>query len=184
MVRMMLPCLMAVLVVGGCRSEKSPSLAGTSKASPPEAASTPQEKLYEQLRSGVFQINSGLDAIEEALNESRKTTAKTGDIRKSLDDIQASIDSAGETLGDEAAVEPDRAKVAADLKAAESRRKSLCDLVNDSLHDLRDARGIVDSLAEGTDAGPLENVGVKIDDAMTTLRSALQALGGAEEVEE
>ena len=134
--------------------------------------------------AGIFQINAGLDSIEDAHKEAKATPATSVDLKQSLEDIEASIDSAGDGLAEEVVDEPDRNVVAKDLAAADQRRRKLIDLTNDSLHDLRDARGIVDSLATDKEDGPLESVGVKIDVAMDGLREALRQLGGKEEVEE
>jgi hypothetical protein len=135
---------------------------------------------FERVRSGIYQINAGLDSIEEALKVAKASTAASIDIKESLEDVENSIDSAGEYLAEEAAIEPNSQEPAEKL---EVRRKKLIDVVNDALHDLRDARGIVDSLAGETETGPLENVGVAVDAAMDDLRGALDALGGQEEVE-
>lgn len=167
--------VLAVLVGCGDKASSQSSIV----VEPPKNL-PPAEKLYEQLRSGLFQIDAGVASIEAALQEAKTSDASTADLKQSLEDIQASIDSAGDILSEEA-VEP--AKKDDAIPKAEERRKKLIDLTNDALHDLRDARGIVDSLAGENDEGPLEPVGLKIDTAMTDLRGALEALGGKEEVE-
>ena len=172
----LLSCLLGVLALLGC-GDKKQAPSGTTTL--PENA-TPADKLYEQLRGGIFQIDASLGSIEDALKEAKATSPSTEDIRQSLEDIQASIDSAGEILAEEAAVQPEKN---GDVSSYDKRRAKLVELVNDALHDLRDARGIVDSLAGEDDLGPLEPVGVKIDVAMDDLRGALEALGGKEEVE-
>ncbi len=172
----LLSCWIGVFALLGCGDKKQTVVASTSL---PENA-TPADKLYEQLRAGVFRIDASLGSIEDALKEAKATEASTVDLRQSLEDIQASIDSAGEILAEEAAVEPQKG---GDVSTYDQRRAKLVELVNDALHDLRDARGIVDSLAGEDDLGPLEPIGAKVDVAMTDLRSALEALGGKEEVE-
>lgn len=173
----LLCCLIAIFVVLGC-GDKKENVSGPTTL--PDNA-TPADKLYEKLRGGVFQIDASLGSIEDALNEAKGTKASTGDIKQSLEDIEASIDSAGEILAEEAAVKPEKN---GDIPNYEKRRVKLVEMVNDALHDLRDARGIVDSLAGENDLGPLEPVGAKIDVAMEDLRSALKTLGGEEKVEE
>lgn len=172
----LLSCLLGVLALLGC-GDKKQGPSGTTTL--PENA-TPADKLYEQLRGGIFQIDASLGSIEDALKEAKASSQSTEDIRQSLEDIQASIDSAGEILAEEAAVQPEKN---GDVSSYDKRRAKLVELVNDALHDLRDARGIVDSLGGEDDLGPLEPVGVKIDVAMDDLRGALEALGGKEEVE-
>lgn len=163
------------------------SLAGCSKSPDPITVSdfpttqaSPSEQAFEGLRSGQFQIEAALDSIEEALNAARAKSSDSIEIKQSLEEIATSIDSAGNNLAEEAAVQPNKGEPVSKVAA---RKKLLSDLVNDSLHDLRDARGIVDSLAEGNEAGPLEDIGVLIDVALDDLRGALEALGGKEEVE-
>jgi hypothetical protein len=181
---MILCCLVGAFAFIGCNGEGGNKPGNGGPSNVPPVSQTPAEKLYGQLHSAVYQLNAALDSIEEALKEAKASQAPTIDLKQSLEEISASIDSAGETLGDEAAEEPDKAKVAADMKAAETRKSKLIQLVNDALHDLRDARGIVDSLASESDAGPLENVGLKIDQAMDDLRGVLEELGGKEELGE
>lgn len=173
----LLSCLIAVFALLGC-GDKREEVSGPNTL--PDNA-TPADKLYEKLRGGVFQIDASLGSIEDALNEAKAANPSTGDIKQSLEDIEASIDSAGEILAEEAAVKPEKN---GDIPSYEKRRVKLVEMVNDALHDLRDARGIVDSLAGENDLGPLEPVGVKIDVAMEDLRSALKTLGGEEKVEE
>ncbi len=173
---LLLAYLVALLALVGCGAKKENDPA---KPSLPEAA-TPADKLYEQLRAGVFQIDASLSSIEDALGEAKSAKASTDDIKQSLDDISASIDSAGEILAEQSATQVEKN---GDVSSYDKRRAELVQMVNDALHDLRDARGIVDSLGSDTDPGPLESVGVKIDVAMDDLRGALEALGGKEEVE-
>ncbi|MBC8066256.1 MAG: hypothetical protein H7Y17_15600 [Chlorobia bacterium] len=166
-------CVVGIVAISGCGDKRA------NVANVPDAP-TPAGEIYEQLRSGVFQINAGLDSIEAALGEAKKASPSTSAVKESLADIQASIDSAGDGLGEEAAEEPQKGT---DLPTLDARRKKLIDLVNDSLHDLRDARGIVNSLAGESGQGPLDAIGIKIDVAMDDLKGALEALGGKEAVE-
>jgi hypothetical protein len=180
MLRFLLPFLAVAVAAFGCNSSTPPPHAKADSDKP----ATKHADLYDKLHSGHFQIDAALDSIEDALKEARATKPKSADVKQSLDDIMDSIDSAGNALGDEVGEEPHRDQVEKDLAKSEARRVNLCALVNDSLHDLRDARGIVDSLADSNGVGPLEPIGVKIDVAMEDLRGALEALGGKEEVEE
>ena len=180
MLRFLLPLLVVAIASLGCNSSAPQTPARLEPVKP----SGTHADLYDKLHSGHFQIDAALDSIEEALKEARATKPTSADVKQSLDDIMDSIDSAGNALGDEVGEEPHRDQVEKDLAKSEARRVNLCALVNDSLHDLRDARGIVDSLADSNGAGPLEPVGLKIDVAMEDLRGALEALGGKEEVEE
>lgn len=166
-------CLLALALCGCSRGD-----AATAQ-NPPELSANPTP--YEKGRSGLFQINAALDSIEVALAEAKAMPTYNIDQRESLAEVQEYLDSAGAGLAEESAMPIDRAAQPAQL---EVRRKKLVEIANDSLHDLREARGIVDSLAEGdTATGPLEPIGLKIDVAMDDLRGALEALGGREEIE-
>ncbi len=176
MCRLIFGCLIVGLVLIGCQGPQKAQDNPVNVPSP----TTPAEKSFEHIRSGIYQINAAMDSIEIALKEAKATAATSADLKQSLEDIQVSIDSAGDGLAEEAAQEPDKSSL---LSASETRRKKLINLTNDALHDLRDARGIVDSLAGDSDQGPLEAVGLKIDVAMDDLRGALEALGGKEELE-
>lgn len=170
----LLPLLLP-LALFGC--SKAP--ASTPGPTPTVETKSPEEKLHEQLSSGNFQLMAGLDSIEAALKEAKAAKVTDAAQKQSLADIQDAIDSAGSGLAEEDEDPPTKEQVAKDMKGFEAKRAKLCDLINDSLHDLRDARGIVDSLD-----GPLENVGIKIDAALDDLRGALEALGGKEELDE
>lgn len=172
----LLSCWIGVVALLGCGDQKQPVSAATSLPEVAPAANDP----YEQLRAGIFRIDASLQSIEDAFKEAKSTESTSLDLRQSLEDIQASIDSAGEILAEEAATPPQKGL---DVAEYDKRRSKLVELVNDALHDLRDARGIVDSLAGPEDLGPLEPIGVKLDVAMEDLRSALEALGGKESVD-
>src|SRR5436190_21379794 len=159
--RKLVASTMLLLALAGC-GPKSPEAVVTKLSGSTAATLTPAERTYEQVYSGLYQIEASLDHIEEARNEAKSTTAASGDVKQSLEDIQASIDSAGDGLAEDVAVPLDKSQVIANIEVGEKRRKQLCIDVNDALHDLRDARGIVDSLAGDKDTGPVENVGLEI----------------------
>jgi len=165
-------CLLALSVWGCSRGD-----AATAQK-PPELSANPTP--YEKARSGLFQISAALDSIEVALAEAKAMPTSSIDQRTSLAEVQDYLDSAGAGLAEESAALVDKTAEHAQL---EIRRKKLIEIANDSLHDLREARGIVDSLAEGDSPGPLEPIGLKIDVAMDDLRGALEAMGGREEIE-
>ncbi|OJU65300.1 MAG: hypothetical protein BGO01_15665 [Armatimonadetes bacterium 55-13] len=185
MKRTLTPWLLVLIALGGCSSKPPESTVSDGTKSPVEEQKTPQETLHEQLRSGIFQLGAGLDSIESALNEAHKTKATSQEIKEALADLEDAINDAGGTLAEEDDDAPTLERVTADMPTYEARRKKLCDLINDSLHSLNDARGIVDGLAPSDDQeSPLEPVGQKIDVAMDDLRGALEALGGQEETDE
>lgn len=178
--RMLVPCIFVLVAAIGCGQKSATNSVNQNSKPPAVETKSPEDQLYEQLHSGVFQLEAALDSIEESLKEAKGTKA-TGNAKGSLTDIVNDIDSAGSSLAEEVDDAPAKEAVAADMKSFEAKRKKLCDLVNDSLHDLRDARGIVDSLAEDGKDSPLENVGAKIDVAIDDLKGALDALGGKDE---
>lgn len=122
-----------------------------------------------------------MDSIEEAVKAAREKQTTSLEVKELITEIVEYLDSAGEALAEEAADEPKKTET---LEQLGKRKKQLVDLVNDSLHDLREGRGIVDSLATEEELGPLEDIGILIDVAMDDLRGALEALGGKEEIEE
>lgn len=183
MVRFLLPLVVGLVALAGCGSKPTEEAQPGPAKPPVEETKTPAELLHEQLRSGSFQLTAALDSIEAALKEAKAHPA-TGELKNSLKEIADDIDSAGTDLTEENDDPPTKEQVAADMASFEAKRKKLCDMINDSLHDLIDARGIVDSFAEEGKTGPLENVGLKIDVAIDDLKGALEALGGKEESEE
>jgi len=183
MVRFLLPSVVGLVALAGCGSKTATaSQPGPSKPTV-VATKAPEDVLYEQLRSGSFQLSAALDSIEAALKEAEGTQA-TAELKNSLTEIKDDIDSSGTDLAEENDDPPAKEQVAKDMASFEAKRKKLCDTINDSLHDLNDARGIVDSLAEEGKEGPLEKIGQKIDIAIDDLKGALEALGGKEETEE
>ena len=174
MARWFLLTLVGLLSVLGCGSKSETIPIGPD----PLVATTPAGKVFEQLRSGLYQIGAGLESLEAAVKVAESIQPSNADAKASLGEIRDLLNTAGDGLAEEAAVPAEKG---GDVSTADARRAKLVNLVNDSLHDLRDARGIVDSLGDDSKPSPLEPVGEKIDAVIDDLLGSLEALGGKEE---
>jgi hypothetical protein len=177
MARWILLTMIGIAAASGCgpKSEAIPT------GPDPLIATTPAGKVFEQLRSGLYQIEAGLESLEAAVLAAESAKPASAEAKSSVEEIRELLNTAGEALTEEAAVPAEKG---GDVPTADARRAKLVNLVNDSLHDLRDARGIVDSLGDDSNPSPLEPVGEKIDAVIDDLLGSLEALGGKEETEE
>lgn len=177
MARWVLLTIVCLIAVSGCGKKSEASV----PTPDPLVATTPAGRIFEQLRSGLYQIGAGLESLEAAVQAAESAAPSGADAKSSLTEIKGLLNAAGEALAEESATPAEKG---GDVSTADARRAKLVDLVNDSLHDLRDARGIVDSLGEDGEPGPLEAVGEKIDVVIDDLLGSLEALGGKDESQE
>lgn len=173
----------------GCGTEQVKSR-GPSDPPPlrAEKPADPEHKLYEQVRSGTVQLGGGSDDIEEALRAVEgllKTVPKEN--KDALTDAKALIDSAGAGIADYTEEVPEFEQFKNRLAEFDDQRLKAIQETNDSIHDLREAKGIVESL-EGSGTGnltsQLEDLAALIDVAISDLSDAVTTMGGTVEQEQ
>lgn len=151
------------------------------------AAQSPDELLYEQLRSGAFQLNAATSSIEETLAAAKaavRKLPKNSDAREGMLDVVDYIDSAGSGIGDFSEDPPSKEEVSKDFGTFDEKRLKAVSAASDALRDLREALGVLETMAEDASAPVVKTVlgvrsllAVSIDD----LWSAIEALGGQPE---
>ena len=180
--------LFSFVLVLGCgspaESKARPDGADTAVSA---AAESPDELLYEQLRSGAFQLNAAASSIEETLTAAKAAIGKLpigSSSREGMEDVVDYVDSAGSGIGDFSEDPPSKDEVAKDFAAFDEKRLKAIGAASDALKDLREALGLLETMAEDANAAVVKTVlgvrsllAVSIDD----LWGAIEALGGQPE---
>lgn len=141
-----------------------------------------EETLYEQLRSGSFQIDTSVSAIQESLDALRSIVGEqAGETREDLERVVAMLDSAGATLG-EFGESPSLDEVKRDFSTQDERRLSMIEAANDAIEDLRTSKGVLaDMVASDPPAKEkqaLETAASAVEAACETVEEAVRSLGG------
>lgn len=170
-----------LLVALGCSKGSEPGASdGTSGSVPPPP--DPAQVAYEQVRAGFVQLGNALETLGEALS-----AAKTGQgssdkiLKEACASIGEYLDSAGSYLSDY--TEPPATFEEFNAKFAENddNRLKAIDAANDALHEMGEAKGILDDLLNDP---KLEKKQVVLDlrdlmeDAEKDLRQAIPVMGG------
>ncbi len=180
-----IPFLVLGLICLGCSSggasvaEPTPSKV-LKKASPP---TDPDRALYEQIRSGIYQINAAMDAIEETRKTAKKMAGRElGETQSTLNAIAKILDTVGENLSEFASDPPEFDKFKADFAAQDERRLKAITVANESLGDLYDAQDLVEKLLSSKPPEPektqLEDADATMDDCISGVEEAVKAMGG------
>lgn len=173
----------------GGGSAPANSTSGTAAQPPLQAEKPvdPEHKLYEQVRSGAVQLGGATDDVEDALRaceELLKTSTK--EQKDALEDVKALIDSAGAGIADYTADVPEFEEFKKQLPQFDDQRLKAIQESNDSLHDLREARGMLDSLeanAPQESVSKFEDLASLVDVAIGDLSDAITSMGGVIEKE-
>lgn len=167
-----------LLLAVGCSKNGGEVSGSTTGGSKPD----PARVVYDQLRSGFVQLGNTQETIGEALalTETGKTSSDQA-LRDASKDMHEFLDLAGSYLSDY--TEPPANFEEFNAKFAEhddARLKSI-DAANDSLHEVGEAKGIVDDLFNDP---VLEKEQIVIDlrdlinEIEKNLREAIETLGG------
>lgn len=174
--------LLGVASFAGCGSGSvasgDPAEPKTAASAPSDPPVTPEGRLYEQLRAGAVQLDLAQVAITEAYshaNTIRDDRKLDMAVQEGAADVSELLDSAGAQLGDFSEPPPDEATVAKSFGEHDDRRLKAIEAANDALHDLRDARGLVRSLLDGSD----ETLRPRFDVLFETIRGAIEEVASA-----
>ena len=175
-------CLGAALV--GCsKAESAPRPGATAGVPPPETPKDPSEALYEQLRSGAYQINAAMDAMERALRDCREASIGLGKGSKNAAaDVVDVLDSAGSTIGDYLNA-PELDEVRNDFTTNDERRLKAIEDLNDARREVLEGQGIADPMASD-DPDPkvraiFDRIAEDITEVIEAIEGAIEALGGS-----
>jgi hypothetical protein len=173
-------CLVALacLAMLGCGKASAPA----ALTPVPKSNSDPVVARREADEQAAFSIDAACASIEEAQKETKKLAPIAGgDAKEALLTVAEMFDSAGATLADHneppPAIETYRKE---ESERASERQKAVTDAL-DALHELRDARGTLDTLAATVPkehAQPLEAIRAQADEAIDAVSDAITRLGG------
>jgi len=160
-------------------------LAAGCTAPPPAAKSVAkteadgtETKLYEQLRGGVFNIESALDAFTKARDELKAVRPKlNANASAAADDLIDMLNSAASLAADDAA-EPTLAAAKTNYAEEDERRLGLVAKLNDALKELSDAPAVLQDIRDAAPAVNAEPVASALGEAEEALHEAITALGG------
>lgn len=158
-------------------------------SSPPtsmESPATPEERLFESLRSAEFQFAASVTGIEASLEEARGLAASSEvseETKEALADVIDYLDSAGSIVSELADIVPSRSELAVQFKNYEKKRASYALTAEDALADLQECRGLLSSIVESTPVGRasgvehlLSVIEVNIQDVEGALRTLTEDL--------
>lgn len=182
-------CVVSVLLLGGCGSDSRKAGVSAPASSSPtsmESPATPEERLFESLRSAAFQFSASVTGIESSLDEARGLAASSGvseETKEALADVIDYLDSAGSIVSELTDIVPSRSDLAVQFKNYEKKRESHALTAEDALADLQECRGLLSSIVESTPVGRasgvehlLSVIEVNIQDVEGALRTLTEDL--------
>jgi hypothetical protein len=183
-------CALSLLCLYSCsnpptESPPPPKITHVEQKLPPSVK--PEEQLYEQLRSGSFQLDAAAGSIEdtlEAAKSAHKALAKYAEAASAMQDVIEYLDSAGEGVAEFGDGTPNKEDVAKNFAASDDKRLKAIEAANDALHDLREALGILESLSgseNDTVAKKALSVKALVAVAIDDVWGAIEAFGGEPE---
>ncbi len=178
---LLLACSLAIGACSHPHSEVSESSLPTTPTRTPITVDSPRA-LYEQCRSGAVHLAGASETIEEALALAKKI-ARTAPkaMKEALGDAETMIDSAGAGIADFVTEPPSFEQFQKSIVAQDEKRLKAVQAANDGLHDLDEARGIVESISEDA-KGPLKTQVTSLtsmfDVCVQDLEDAIGSLGG------
>lgn len=127
-------------------------------------------------------MNGAADTIEETLATAEKVkAAAAGEALAAIEDVLGLIDSAGAGIADYTTPIPNLDEFRKAVEAQDERRLKAIEAGNDAVRDLKEAAGILDSLAESA-PDPLKKGAAElaelVDLCVRDLYDAVEALGG------
>lgn len=173
--------VLATFVVAGCKSSKG-TAETTAEPGKTAVAQNPEQALYEQVRSGNYQINAALDAVETARTEIRPLLADAGgDAKDALQAVSEILDNTGSTLSDFSDAPPSFEEFKKDFASQDEDRIDSIDACSQALVRMREGEGIISDMADSAPAsvkGKLDTLDDHLLDITDSLEEAIKAMGG------
>lgn len=174
-----LAAFLGVFMVVGCHGSATPA---TTKPAVAEVKPDPETTLFEQIRSGKYQIGAATDALQAARSAVEKLAdGKEKSLIEPANDMLDRLDEIGVTLADidfGSTTIDDVRKAYADF---DEKRLDAIESLTDALLATEDLLGIFDDLLDQAKYGSNEDLKTAADEVDTTddaLRDAIKALGG------
>lgn len=139
----------------------------------------PEDTLYEQLRSGSFQVGGVIETVEAALEKLREVKpGKDAELKGVVGEVKDALDAAGAALADYDEEPPPRKDVDARFAELDDKRIKAIDAANNALHDLAEAEGVAEEVGGSKSVGALTDVADLLLVAIQDLQDAITTLGG------
>jgi len=172
--------LLLALVVAGCGQSKKPPTAPVPVAE--SAVQDPDHKLYEQVRSGQYQLGSAQDDLQGVIELATKVSKSAGGTAShGFKDLLTKLNSAGQKLGDYTDETPSFEEFKKDISGQDERRLNAIQAGNDTLGEISDAQDILENLMVGAPAdvkADLQKIQDGLDDSVDAVQAGIVALGG------
>lgn len=173
------------LVVLGCGSSHKSEVATTAPATETKDTTLPadpEDALYEQFKTGRYQINAAVDAIGEAVKIAKPMSMSAGgSAGEALTEVSDMLDDAGSSLVEHNDDPPSLEDFKKDFPAQDEERLKSIAAASEALRTLRDAQGTVGDLEANVPADFKADL-LKLDDgigeATDALEEAIKAMGG------
>jgi len=172
------------LVCLGCHSNESkPNDSGTKATTKATVPTDPDKALYEQMRSGAYQISAAIDTIEETRKTMKDMASRqTGQTQRVIMTVASILDKAGSRLAEYGDAPPTFEKFKADFSAQDDRRLKAIDAAGLALDDLNDAQDVVEKLIDTKppeeEKSKLEDADASLDSCTAAVADAIKAMGG------
>ncbi|MDR3688449.1 MAG: hypothetical protein P4L46_03655 [Fimbriimonas sp.] len=178
--------LLALLACFGCSSGAKPARRpdpAPTVATKPGPPADPDRALYEQVKSGAYQISGAMDAIEQARKTAKDMAEReTGNTKKALLAIAKNLDGAGVALSEYSNDPPPFAEFKTEFAAQDDRRLKAIDACGDVLDNLNDTQDIVAALLKSNPPEPektqLDNASSDLDGCIGAVEDSIKAMGG------
>lgn len=170
------PLLLAALALAGCGKAPAPAVAAIAPPADPVVAQREDDA------QAAYGLDSATNTIEEAMAATKRLAPIAGgDAKEALLDVAEMFDSAGATLADHNDEPPPIEEYRHGTVERASERKKALDDALDALHELRDAQGTLDDLAQNVPAEHKPALGLiqqQTDEALDDVEGAIKRLGG------
>ncbi|HWA83444.1 MAG TPA: hypothetical protein VG820_08435, partial [Fimbriimonadaceae bacterium] len=177
--------LVAAILLAGCSNDNQPAPAPPTKPDSPQTSqepSKPEDPLYTQIHSGLFQADAAVKKIADALDLSRDIQGKvSGDMVQPMKDMVKELDKDGSSLQDSVGTEPPTEDQVKQSPAKyQGQRDLLVDEINKVLKSIREQAGVADNLDQPAVKASAAKLGSLFDEIIDDLVGARTALGGKE----
>lgn len=176
MVRLALVLALALVGLGCSRSAPTPTPAPLVA----QAKEDPQKSTYERYRSGLYLLDTAAADVVEARQAAEKAKAALhGDARETLLDVLDMLDNSGDNLTEMAIEPPSPRDFDHRFAFFDDQRLKAIATANDSLMELKDARGLLEGLNDSkAGSGSIVVATSRLTDAIDGLAEAITTLGG------
>jgi hypothetical protein len=173
--------IVVTLSLAGCHRGGAPASRGVSRSAPP-AVIDPVKHLYEQMRTGAYQLSAGQDSLQTATELSEKLAKVAGGTAShGFAALLSKLNAAGEELGDYTDDPPAFDEFKKDVSAEDDQRLNAIQAANEALGEIADGQDIVENLLAGApaeDKPEVLKVQDQLDDTVDAVETAIADLGG------